>query len=113
MQDVDDYERHIHTAGQAVVKIGSCCTVFSLRLSYRILSTFQAALLVILALQTNDMIMKALKQEPFDGTQLWIVFGLILITMFFEYVKEQFSTQYKKYASTLKNVGFSHTFFQL
>lgn len=119
MQNTDEYTRSIHTTGQAAQRIHQCCSVFGYRLAYRLLTTFQAAILFVLALQTNDVILKGLESQPFDFTQFGIIMSLVLIAIVFEYIKEQFVAEYNcdgsGVASAAANIrhAYAHSFHQV
>jgi hypothetical protein len=117
MQDVDDYEKHVHTTGQAVQKIQSCCSLFGYRVNYRLLTTFQAAMLFVLGLQANDMIVKLLAHEDFNYTQLTVIMIFIVVSIFVDYVKEHYVSGYKEQVGHIDTGfsiphGYSHTFYQ-
>ena len=95
MQNYDNYRHGIHTAGQASAKLRFCCGDFSYRFGLRVLSTFQGALLFILALQTNTLISKGIDgndvgEKFFDATQFAIIIIFIFAVILLSYVKEYY-----------------------
>lgn len=121
MQNTDDYNNHVHTAGQAVKKVWICCGDFNYRVNYRILTTFHGAILLVLSFLTTTMIQRAIDKEEFDFTQLSVIMLLVLITVIFDYTKEQFLERHKNSEKKLSATGvhaghphngYAHTFFQ-
>lgn len=118
MQDISEYERGIHTTGQAARRLKRCCSVFGVRVGYRTLTSFEAGVVFVLALQTNNMITAALNEEAFNLTQFSVIMFLILISIIFSYSKEQFVAEYGESLSKTEhsdsNVprSFAHAFNQ-
>lgn len=96
MQNIDSYERGIHTSGQAARRLQRCCSVFGVRVGYRTLTGFETGVVFVSALQINDMILAALSEKPFDLTQLAVISFLIILSILFSYSKEQFVAEYNE-----------------
>jgi hypothetical protein len=122
MQDPEEFNRHAHTAGQAVSKVKTCCGDFNYRVNYRILTTFHGAILLVLSFLTTTMIQRGIDGEKFDLTQFAVIMLLVLVAVVFDYTKEQFLERHKmseKRASTSAHMsshhphkGYAHTFYQ-
>lgn len=114
MQDIDTYESEVHTTYQAARKLRHCCSVFGARVGYRTLSSFEAGVVFVMALQINDMIIKnALERETFEPTQLFVIMLLVLVSIAVSYTKEQFQAFYNAEDTAKTATGFSHTFYQV
>lgn len=96
MQNIDSYDRGIHTSGQAARRLQRCCSVFGVRVGYRTLTGFETGVVFVSALQINDMILNALAEKPFDLTQLAVISFLIILSIIFSYSKEQFVAEYNE-----------------
>lgn len=94
MQDIDDYERHIHTAGQAAMKMKKCCTIFGYRFGYRLLSTFNGALMVVIGFLASNLIIEGIDEGIFSFTKFAFVMMFILVTIISQYTQEQFIAEY-------------------
>ena len=119
MQDAEDFNRHVHTAGQAVDRVWMCCGDFNYRVNYRILTTFHGAILLVLSFLTTTLIQRGIDDSEFDFTQFSVIMLLVLVTVIFDYFKEKFLERHKeaeKYARTSAHGrphhGYAHTFFQ-
>lgn len=122
MQNTEEFNKHAHTTGQAVDKIKTWCGDFNYRVNYRILTTFHGAILLVLSFLTTTLIQRTIDNEAFDFTQLSVIMILVLVTVFFDYMKEQFLERHKlleKKATTgafvhhhHPNTHYAHTFFQ-
>lgn len=116
MQNIDSYDRGIHTSGQAARRLRRCCSVFGVRVGYRTLSGFETGVVFVSALQINDMILNALAEKPFDLTQLAIISFLIILSIIFSYSKEQFVAEYNEQLNIMESSGsrssFAHSLHQ-
>ena len=120
MQNTDDFSKHIHTTSQAVDKVWWCCNELNHRVNYRILTTFHGAILLVLSFLTTTLIQRGIDDGMFDLTQLSVIMVLVLVTVFFDYLKEKFLDKYKKaeqFAHTgihtgRPHKGYAHSFYQ-
>lgn len=104
MQNIDLYDRGIHTSSQAARKLRRCCSVFGIKVGYGALTGFETGVMVVLALQINDMILNALSNKPIDFTQIVVIGFLIMLSIVFSYFKEKFIVEYNE------QVNFNETY---
>ena len=113
MQTYDNYRRGIHSKAQAVEKVTSCCGDVSYRFGLRVLTTFQGAILFILALQTNTLITKALEESRFDATQFGIIMAFVFVAIIMSYIKEAYEHRYRnEYTPVSTSTHYAHSFYQ-
>lgn len=118
MQNIESYERGIHTSGQAARKLQHCCSVFGVRVGYRTLTSFEGGVVFVLALQINEMITTSLDGGDFNVARFAIIMLMILISILFSYTKEQFVAEYsdtlndRERSSMRIHSSFAHTIHQ-
>jgi hypothetical protein len=122
MQNIEAYERGVHNGNQAARKLRHCFSVFSIRVGYRTLTSFEAGIIFVLALQINEMITASLNKEAFDLTRFSVIMFLILISLVFSYSKERFAAEYEdtlepcnsrhEHSNAHPRSSFAHTFHQ-
>jgi hypothetical protein len=112
MQNIDSYERGIHTSGQAARRLQRCFSILGLKVLYRAFTGFEAGIVFVSALQINDMIMNALAGSSFDYAQLTVICVLIFLSIVLSYVKEHINFDSTEVTETSSGANFIHRFYQ-
>ena len=112
MQNVEEYNRNIHTFGQAAGRARSCCTVFGIRIGSNLLDNLHRSISFILGLQTHNLILKAYDGEPFFMTQFAVITILIVVTVVFSYIQGEFTARYERELDIKTGGRYVHGFYQ-
>lgn len=116
MQNIDEYESRVHTAGQAIDRARQCCGAFGYDIGDRTMNTFKAGLLFVMSLLTSDLILKTLPANNFLS-QFSVIMVLIVVIVIFEYTQKLFESAHKNAVTNAHlyhhvRHGYAHTFFQ-
>ena len=112
MQDVDEYERHVHTTAQAAKRVHGMCIHFGDRFNYRLLNTFQQSIQIVMGLIISSMILDLTNDKPFHSAQLGVVGLLVFITVLMDYAKEIYTSKIDASTGAYPRHGYAHAFYQ-